>query len=53
MHCSTGKDSTKQKFVIAKYLWWQMANDKEFKVQINKYHILLEELKAENIKLQD
>ncbi|XP_039140534.1 uncharacterized protein LOC120277756 [Dioscorea cayenensis subsp. rotundata] len=47
------KDSGKQKFVIGKYYRWEMTEDKDIKVQINEYHKLLEDLKLENIILQE
>ncbi|GAU47270.1 hypothetical protein TSUD_280930 [Trifolium subterraneum] len=49
----TAEDATKQKFVVGNYLRWQMVEDKEIKAQINEYHKLLEELKAEKIDLPD
>lgn len=49
----TAEDATKHKFVVGNYLRWQMKEDKEIKVQINEYHQLIEELKAENIILPD
>ncbi|KAK3445934.1 hypothetical protein EUGRSUZ_A01132 [Eucalyptus grandis] len=47
------KDVGKQKFVIENYYRWEMFNDKEIKTQINEYHKLVEDLKAENINLQE
>jgi len=47
----TPEDVGKQKFMIGKFYKWKMVDDKEIKVQINKYHKLLENLKAENIVL--
>ncbi|XP_045802272.1 uncharacterized protein LOC123895839 [Trifolium pratense] len=49
----TAEDATKQKFVVGNFLRWQMVEDKEIKAQINEYHKLLEELKAEKIDLPD
>jgi hypothetical protein len=40
-------------YVVGNYLQWQMVKDKEIKAQINEYHKLLEELKAEKINLPD
>ncbi|XP_031271630.1 uncharacterized protein LOC116130020 [Pistacia vera] len=47
------KDAGKQKFVIDNFYRWEMTDDKDIKMQINEYHKLLEDLKAENINLQD
>jgi len=37
----TTEDATKQKFVVGNYLRWQMKEDKEIKVQINEYLMVL------------
>jgi hypothetical protein len=49
----TAEDAGKQKFVVGNYYRWEMTEDKDIKVQINEYHKLLEEMKAENITLPD
>lgn len=49
----TAEDAGKQKFVIGNYYHWEMTEDRDIKVQINEYHRLLEDLKAENIDLPD
>lgn len=49
----TAKDAGKQKFVIGNYYRWEMSEDKDIKAQINEYHKLIEDLKAENISLPD
>lgn len=49
----TAEDAGKQKFVIGNFYRWEMVEDKDIKQQINEYHKLLEELKAENINLQE
>ncbi|XP_039155749.1 uncharacterized protein LOC104416603 [Eucalyptus grandis] len=49
----TAKDVGRQKFVIGNYYRWEMSDDKEIKTQINKYHKLVKDLKAENINLQE
>ncbi|XP_052205410.1 uncharacterized protein LOC127810136 isoform X1 [Diospyros lotus] len=50
--CTAG-DVGKEKFVIGKFYRWEMVDDKEIKAQINKCHKLLEDLKDENIMLQE
>ena len=45
------EDVGKQKFVIGNYYKWEMVNNKDIKLQINEYHKLPEELKAEKIEL--
>ncbi|XP_071928182.1 uncharacterized protein [Coffea arabica] len=47
----TTEDATKQKFVLGKYNQWQMTDDKEMKIQITEYQMLLEDLKNEDINL--
>lgn len=49
----TAEDAEKQKFVIGNYCRWEMKYDKDIKLQINGYHKLLEDLKAENINMQE
>ncbi|XP_039165345.1 uncharacterized protein LOC120291714 [Eucalyptus grandis] len=49
----TAEDVGRQKFVIGNYYRWEMSDDKEIKTQINEYHKLVEDLKAENINLQE
>jgi len=47
------EDVVRQRFVIGKYYRWEMIEDKDIKIQINEYHKLLEDIKAENIVLHD
>ena len=47
----TAEDVGKQKFVVGNYYKWEMVDTKDIKLQINEYHKLLEELKAEKIEL--
>ena len=47
----TAEDVGKQKFVVGNYYRWEMVDNKDIKLQINEYHKLLEELKAEKIEL--
>jgi len=47
------EDVVRQRFVIGKYYRWEMIEDKDIKIQINEYHKLLEDIKAENIVLPD
>ena len=47
----TAEDVGKQKFVVGNYYKWEMVDNKDIKLQINEYHKLLEELKAEKIEL--
>jgi hypothetical protein len=50
----TAEDASKQKFVVENYLRWQMVEDKVIdEAQINEYHKLLEDLKAQKIDLPD
>ncbi|KAK3417410.1 hypothetical protein EUGRSUZ_H03156, partial [Eucalyptus grandis] len=49
----TAEDVGRQKFVIGNYNRWEMSDDKEIKTQINEYHKLVEDLKAENINLHE
>ncbi|XP_027067531.1 uncharacterized protein [Coffea arabica] len=49
----TVEDATKQKFIIGKYNQWQMTDDKEMKIQITEYQMLLEDLKNEDINLPE
>ena len=49
----TAEDAGKQKFVIGNFYKWEMTGDKDIKVQVNEYHKLLEDLRAENINLQE
>ncbi|XP_017416694.2 uncharacterized protein LOC108327509 [Vigna angularis] len=49
----TTEDVVRQRFVIGNYYRWEMIEDKDIKTQINEYHKLLEDIKAENILLPD
>jgi len=49
----TAEDVARQRFVIGNYYDWEMIEDKDIKIQINEYHKLLEDIKAENILLLD
>jgi hypothetical protein len=49
----TVEDTGKQKFVVGNYYRWEMTEDKDIKIQINEYHKLLQEMKAEKITLPD
>ena len=49
----TAEDVGKHKFVVGNYYKWEMVDDKDIKIQINEYHKLLEELKAEKIELPE
>ena len=49
----TAEDAGKQKFVVGNFYKWEMTKAKDIKLQINEYHKLLEELRAENINLPD
>jgi len=49
----TIKDILKQRFIIGNYYRWEMIEDKDIKIQINEYHKLLEDIKAESIALPD
>ena len=43
------EDMGKQNFIVGNYYKWEMVDNKDIKLQINEYHILLEELRAEKI----
>ena len=43
------EDVGKEKFVVGNYYKWEIVNNKDIKLQINEYHKLLEELRAEKI----
>ena len=45
------EDVGKQKFVVGNYYKWEMVDNKDIKLQINEYHKLVEELRAEKIDL--
>ena len=47
----TIEDVRKQKSSIEKFYQWEMVKNKDIKTQINKYHRLLEDMKAKNINL--
>ena len=47
------EDVGKHKFVVGNYYKWEMVDNKDIKLQINEYHKLLEELKAEKIELPE
>jgi hypothetical protein len=47
----TVEDVGKQKIVIGKFYQWEIVDNKDIKTQINEYHRLLEDMKAENINL--
>ncbi|KAG5068796.1 hypothetical protein JHK85_001173 [Glycine max] len=49
----TIEDMVRHRFIIDNYYHWTIVGDKDIKVQINKYHNLVEDLKAENITLPD
>lgn len=49
----TAENAGKKNFVIGNYYRWTMLEEKDIKDQINEYHKLIEELKAENIPLPD
>ncbi|XP_014499072.1 uncharacterized protein LOC106760139 [Vigna radiata var. radiata] len=49
----TAKDVVRQRFIIRNYYRWEMIEDKDIKTQINEYHKLLEDIKAENIILSN
>jgi len=40
-------------FVIENYYYWEMIKYKDIKIQINEYHKLLKDIKAESITLPD
>ena len=43
------KDVGKQKIIVGKYYKWEMVDNKDIKLEINEYHKLMEELRAEKI----
>ena len=45
------EDVGKQKIFVGSYYKWEMVDNKDIKLQINEYHKLLEELRAEKIEL--
>jgi len=45
----TVEDVGKQKIIIGKFYQWEIVDNKDIKTQINEYHRLLEDMKAENI----
>lgn len=47
------KDVVRQMFVIENYYYWEMIKYKDIKIQINEYHKLLKDIKAESITLPD
>jgi len=47
------EDVVRQRFIIGNYYRWEMIEDKDIKIQINEYHKLLEDIKAENIIFPD
>ena len=47
----TAEDVGKQKCFIGNYYKWEIVDNKDINLQINKYHKLLEELRAEKIEL--
>ena len=49
----TAEDAGKQKFMIGNYYRWEMAKNKDIKVQINEYYNLIEDLKGKNFNLQE
>ena len=49
----TAEDIVRQRFVIANYYRWEMIEGKDFKIQINEYHKLIEDIKTESITLPD
>ncbi|OMO68765.1 hypothetical protein COLO4_29421 [Corchorus olitorius] len=49
----TAEDVGKQKFVIGNFYRWEMIDGKDIKGQINEYHKLVDDLKAENIELPE
>ena len=49
----TAEDVGKQKFVVGNYYKWEMVDNKDIKLQINEYHKLVEELRAEKIDLSE
>ena len=49
----TDEDVGKQNFVVGNYYKWEMVDNNDIKLQINEYHKLLEELRAEKIELPE
>ena len=49
----TTKDVGKQKNFVGNYYKWEMVDNKDIKIQINEYHKLMEELRAEKIELPE
>ena len=47
----TVEDVGKKKIIVGNYYKWEMVDNKDIKLQINEYHKLLEELRAEKIEL--
>ena len=47
----TIEDVGKKKFVVENYYKWETVDNMDIKLQINEYHKLLEELRAEKIEL--
>ena len=47
------KDVEKQNLFVGNYYKWEMVDNKDIKLQINEYHKLLEELRAEKIELPE
>jgi len=49
----TAEDIIRQRFMIGNYYRWEMIEGKDIKIQINEYHKLFEDIKAESIALPD
>jgi len=49
----TAEDVVQQRFIVGNYYRWKMIEDKDIKIQINDYHKLLEDIKANNILMPD
>jgi len=47
------KDVVGQRIIIRNYYHWEMIEDEDIQIQINKNHKLLEDIKVENITLPD
>ena len=47
------EDVGKKKFIVENYYKWEIIDNKNIKLQINEYHKLLEELRAEKIELPE
>ena len=47
----TAENVRKQRFVVGKFHQWEIMDNKYIKTQINKYHRMLEDMKAGNINL--